>query len=90
MEGLGAQPEQELAELTASYVNRGLDQPQARLVAEKLMSGDALRGDARDELGTTEAFRARPVQAALASAISFCGCYCSNFSGATSTPSLGC
>jgi len=39
---LGTQPEQELAELTAVYVNRGLDQPLARLVAEKLMSRDAL------------------------------------------------
>ena len=68
---LGAQPEQELAELTAIYVNRGLDQPLARLVAEKLMSGDALGAHARDELGITEALRARPVQAALASAISF-------------------
>src|SRR5512140_2115940 len=32
------QPESELAELTSIYVNRGLDQPLARLVAEKLMS----------------------------------------------------
>jgi vacuolar iron transporter family protein len=52
-------------------VSRGLDQPLARLVAEKLMSGDALVSHARDEIGITMALRARPVQAALASAISF-------------------
>jgi VIT1/CCC1 family predicted Fe2+/Mn2+ transporter len=40
-------------------------------VAEKLMSGDALGTHTRDELGITEALRARPVQAAFASAISF-------------------
>jgi vacuolar iron transporter family protein len=65
------QPESELAELTAIYVSRGLDQHLAHLVAEKLMSGDALVAHARDELGITETLRARPVQAALASAISF-------------------
>ena len=68
---LQIQPEAELAELTAIYVSRGLDKPLARLVAEKLMSGDALVAHARDELGITETLRARPVQAALASAISF-------------------
>jgi vacuolar iron transporter family protein len=64
-------PKRELAELTSIYVKRGLDQPLARLVAEKLMSGDALGTHARDELGITEALRARPIQAALASASSF-------------------
>ena len=68
---LEIQPERELAELTSIYVSRGLEQPLARLVAEKLMSGDALGAHARDELGITEALRARPVQAALTSAISF-------------------
>ena len=68
---LEVQPERELIELTSIYVSRGLDQPLARLVAEKLMSGDALGAHARDELGITETLRARPVQAALASAISF-------------------
>ena len=65
------QPVSELAELTSIYVSRGLDQPLARLVAEKLMSGDALVAHARDELGITETQRARPIQAAFASAISF-------------------
>ena len=65
------QPEHELDELTSIYVSRGLDQPLARQVAEKLMSGDALGAHARDELGITETLRARPLQAALASAIAF-------------------
>lgn len=68
---LETQPEHELAELTAIYVGRGLDQPLARRVAEKLMSVDALGAHARDELGITETLRARPLQAALASAVSF-------------------
>ena len=68
---LEADPESELAELTSIYVNRGVDQPLARLVAESLMSRDALGAHARDELGITETLRARPIQAALASAISF-------------------
>jgi VIT1/CCC1 family predicted Fe2+/Mn2+ transporter len=69
--GLEIEPERELAELTSIYVSRGLDQPLARLVAEKLMSRDALGTHARDELGITETLRARPIQAAFASAISF-------------------
>jgi VIT1/CCC1 family predicted Fe2+/Mn2+ transporter len=68
---LKTQPESELAELTSIYISRGLDEPLARLVAEKLMSGNALEAHARDELGITETLRARPVQAALASAVSF-------------------
>jgi VIT1/CCC1 family predicted Fe2+/Mn2+ transporter len=69
--GLEMEPERELAELTSIYVSRGLDQTLARLVAEKLMSSDALGAHARDELGITETLRARPIQAAFASAISF-------------------
>ncbi len=64
-------PHHELAELTAIYVNRGLDQLLARAVAEKLMSGDALGTHVRDELGITEGLRARPLQAAFVSAMSF-------------------
>lgn len=65
------QPELEQAELTAIYVSRGLDEPLARQVAEKLGSVDALGAHARDELGITDTLRARPVQAAFASAIFF-------------------
>lgn len=65
------QPEHELDELTGIYVKRGLDRSLARTVAEQLMASDALGAHARDELGITETLRARPVQAALASALSF-------------------
>ena len=69
---LESEPERELAELTAIYVERGLDEPLARQVAVQLTAGDALAAHARDELGITETLRARPLQAALASAAAFC------------------
>ncbi|MDD5302465.1 MAG: VIT family protein [Elusimicrobia bacterium] len=68
---LASDPKHELEELAAIYVKRGLDRPLARQVAEKLMSVDPLAAHARDELGITETMRARPLQAALASAASF-------------------
>ena len=68
---LELEPESELTELTAIYESRGLDQALARLVAEKLMSCDALGTHAREELGITETLRARPIQAAFSSAGSF-------------------
>ncbi len=68
---LAEDPEGELAELAAIYRERGLDDDLARRVAEQLTAGDALAAHARDELGITEALRARPVQAALASAAAF-------------------
>ena len=68
---LEMEPESELLELASIYVDRGLDEPLARLVAEKLMSSDALGAHARDELGISEIMRSRPIQAAIASAISF-------------------
>jgi len=58
-------------ELMAIYVERGLDPSLAKQVAEQLMKHDALGAHARDELGISETFRARPIQAALASAGSF-------------------
>jgi len=61
----------ERKELTAIYVARGLDPALAKQVAEQLMAHDALGAHARDELGIVAAFRARPIQAALASAGSF-------------------
>jgi VIT1/CCC1 family predicted Fe2+/Mn2+ transporter len=69
--GLEIEPAHELEELTSIYVGRGLDQPLARLVAEKLMARDALGAHTRDELGITKTRRARPIQAAFTSAISF-------------------
>jgi VIT1/CCC1 family predicted Fe2+/Mn2+ transporter len=58
-------------ELTAIYVARGLEPSLAKQVAEQLMTHDALGAHARDELGISETFRARPIQAAVASASSF-------------------
>jgi VIT1/CCC1 family predicted Fe2+/Mn2+ transporter len=58
-------------ELTAIYIARGLDHSLAKQVAEQLMAHDALGAHARDELGISETFRARPIQAALTSAGSF-------------------
>ncbi|MGB9432254.1 MAG: VIT family protein [Candidatus Acidiferrum sp.] len=58
-------------ELTAIYIARGLDHSLAKQVAEQLMAHDALGSHARDELGISETFRARPIQAALTSAGSF-------------------
>jgi VIT1/CCC1 family predicted Fe2+/Mn2+ transporter len=67
-----ANPSGELEELTGIYEERGLSPELARQVAEQLSLHDALGAHARDELGITEALRARPIQAALASAGSFC------------------
>jgi VIT1/CCC1 family predicted Fe2+/Mn2+ transporter len=61
----------ERRELTDIYVHRGLELPLARQVAEQLMQHDALAAHARDELGLSAYSRARPLQAALASAGSF-------------------
>ena len=64
-------PEAEHRELAAIYVGRGLDPRLASEVAKQLAAKDALAAHARDELGISETFRARPTQAALASAASF-------------------
>ncbi|MGH8251152.1 MAG: VIT1/CCC1 transporter family protein, partial [Steroidobacteraceae bacterium] len=58
-------------ELAAIYVERGLEPELARRVAKQLMAKDALGAHARDELGISERTRARPIQAALASAAAF-------------------
>lgn len=68
---LATDGEAEHRELTAIYVRRGLDHALAGQVARQLMAHDALEAHARDELGISEATRARPLQAALASAASF-------------------
>lgn len=70
---LTAQPEFEKRELAALYVARGLSPDLARQVAEQLMAHDALGAHLRDELGVSEAGRARPVQAGLTSAAAFAG-----------------
>jgi VIT1/CCC1 family predicted Fe2+/Mn2+ transporter len=68
---LKADNEGEHRELAAIYVARGLDAALAKQVARQLMAHDALGAHARDELGISTAFSARPIQAALTSAISF-------------------
>jgi vacuolar iron transporter family protein len=68
---LAEDPASELAELTSIYARRGLPPALAREVAEHLTAHDALGSHARDELGITDTLRARPVQAALASAAAF-------------------
>ena len=68
---LKADDKGEHKELTAIYVARGLNPGLAKQVAGQLMDHDALGAHARDELGISETFRARPIQAALASAGSF-------------------
>jgi VIT1/CCC1 family predicted Fe2+/Mn2+ transporter len=64
-------PEFERQELTQIYVQRGLDPVLARQVADQLTAHDALAAHARDELGISEATAARPIQAAITSAITF-------------------
>ena len=61
----------ERRELTAIYMERGLDVALAKQVAEQLMAHDALGAHTRDELGISKTQNARPLQAALASAASF-------------------
>jgi VIT1/CCC1 family predicted Fe2+/Mn2+ transporter len=61
----------ETRELATIYVRRGLEPALAQLVADQLMAHDALAAHARDELGLSVTHKARPVQAALASAATF-------------------
>jgi VIT1/CCC1 family predicted Fe2+/Mn2+ transporter len=63
--------EAEHRELALIYEKRGLEAPLAKEVAKQLMAHDALGAHARDELGITKTLRARPIQAAVASAASF-------------------
>ena len=63
--------ESETQELVGIYVRRGLDEQLSKQVVEQLMARDALEAHARDELGITEMFSARPIQAALVSAATF-------------------
>lgn len=61
----------ELNELADIYTKRGLEPELARQVAQQLMDHDALGAHARDELGLTDVHVARPIQAAITSAITF-------------------
>ncbi len=68
---LAEDSEAEVRELAAIYAGRGVEPILARTVASQLMAHDALAAHARDELGISEHFAARPLQAALASAAAF-------------------
>ena len=71
MKHLAIDPEGELEELTEIYIKRGLSPDLARQVAKELHEHDALEAHLRDELGQFEHTKARPLQAAFASMISF-------------------
>lgn len=64
-------PEAELAELAGIYRSRGLSKELALEVAKQLSAHDELAAHLRDELGIEEQSRARPLQAAWISAVSF-------------------
>jgi VIT1/CCC1 family predicted Fe2+/Mn2+ transporter len=68
---LTANPEGELAELTGIYESRGVPAELARQVAAALHDNDPLQAHLRDELGHSDATAARPLQASVASAVSF-------------------
>ncbi|HTD28499.1 MAG TPA: VIT family protein, partial [Xanthomonadaceae bacterium] len=61
----------EHAELRDIYIRRGLDHALATQVAQQLMAHDTLSAHARDDIGITDALTARPLQAAMTSALSF-------------------
>ena len=68
---LAKDPKSEQRELAGMYVGRGLAPSLAGQVADRLMEEDALGAHARDELGLSEVTKAKPIQAAIASACSF-------------------
>jgi VIT1/CCC1 family predicted Fe2+/Mn2+ transporter len=71
IEHLAIDPAGELEELTQIYQERGISRATAEKVAQELHAYDALGAHLRDELGQHETNKARPLQAAFASAISF-------------------
>jgi VIT1/CCC1 family predicted Fe2+/Mn2+ transporter len=68
---LEANPDEELEELAHIYVHRGLDPKLARQVAEQLHAHDAEAAHLRDELGIDKDNFVSPLQASVASALSF-------------------
>jgi VIT1/CCC1 family predicted Fe2+/Mn2+ transporter len=71
IEHLAVDPEGEFLELVEIYVERGLTRELAGQVVEQMHAKDPLEAHLRDELGQFESTKARPVQAAVASALSF-------------------
>jgi vacuolar iron transporter family protein len=68
---LAEHPEFELKELSQSFVARGVSLATALQVAKELTAADGLAAHAKEELGITEMTTARPLQAAITSAITF-------------------
>ena len=68
---LAQQPDLEREELARIYEARGVTRSIAQSVADQMMAQDALSAHARDELGLSETMTARPLQAAVASALTF-------------------
>lgn len=64
-------PGEELEELTEIYQERGLSDETAALVARELMEKDPLSAHLRDELGFSDELAAKPLQAAIASGVTF-------------------
>ncbi|MEY4023091.1 MAG: hypothetical protein RLZ23_52 [Actinomycetota bacterium] len=71
IEHLAIDPDGELEELIEIYINRGLSRELATEVATTMHARDPLEAHLRDELGQHPHTKARPVQAAIASALSF-------------------
>jgi VIT1/CCC1 family predicted Fe2+/Mn2+ transporter len=71
IEHLAVDPDGELLELAQIYIERGLTPELAKEVARQMHARDPLEAHLRDELGQTPQNKARPLQAALASAASF-------------------
>ena len=71
IEHLATDPEGELVELQHIYIARGLSPELALTVAQEMHKKDPLAAHLRDELGQYPQTKARPVQAAIASALSF-------------------
>ena len=71
IEHLAIDPDGELEELIEIYINRGLSRELATQVATTMHAKDPLEAHLRDELGQHPHTKARPVQAAIASACAF-------------------
>lgn len=88
IEHLATDPEAELIELQHIYMERGLTTELALEVARQMHAKDPLAAHLRDELGQNPNTKARPLQAAIASAISFTAGGLIPFAGAFA-PTLG-
>ena len=68
---LEQQPDFEREELIGIYEERGVQRQAAAAVVDQMMAKDPLATHARDELGISNTTAARPLQAAITSALTF-------------------